>query len=386
MYPRILDVPHESPQSFFLFGPRGTGKTTWLKQRFPDAVYLDLLDHALYLDLLAQPQRLRNLIPPGHDGWVVLDEVQRTPLVLNEVHRLIEETGGRFILTGSSARSLRRRGVNLLGGRAHTHRLYPLTALEAGPDFSLPRALIHGQLPSVYTQPDPERYLASYVENFLRQEVIEEGRARNLAAFSRFLESASFSQAAPLNVAEVARDVGVDRKTASAYFDLLEDLLIASRVPVFARRAKRRMTVHPKFYLFDAGVYRAIRPSGPVDSPEEIDGAALETLVFHELRAAIAYRSLKLELFFWRTAAGAEVDFVAYGGDGLYAIEVKRSRTVRHADLSGLRQFKSDYPMARCLLLFGGDRREYRDGIELLPVDDALADPASILAPSPDST
>ena len=386
MYPRILDVPRESRQSFFLFGPRGTGKATWLKQRFPDAVYLDLLDHALYLELLAQPQRLRNLIPPGHDGWVVLDEVQRTPLVLNEVHRLIEETGARFILTGSSARSLRRRGVNLLGGRAHTHRLYPLTALEAGRDFSLPQALIHGQLPSVYTQPDPERYLASYVENYLRQEVIEEGRARNLAAFSRFLESASFSQAAPLNVAEVARDVGVDRKTASAYFELLEDLLIASRVPVFARRAKRRMTVHPKFYLFDAGVYRAIRPSGPLDRPEEIDGAALETLVFHELRAAIAYGSLKLELFFWRTAAGAEVDFVAYGGAGLYAIEVKRSRTLRHADLRGLKQFKNDYPMARCLLLFGGDRREYRDGIELLPVDDALADPASILAPTHDST
>ena len=386
MYPRILDIPRESRQSVFLFGPRGTGKTTWLKQRFPDAVYLDLLDHALYLELLAQPQRLRNLIPPGHDGWVVLDEVQRTPLVLNEVHRLIEETGGRFILTGSSARSLRRRGVNLLGGRAHTHRLYPLTALEAGPDFSLPQALIHGQLPSVYTQRDPDRYLASYVENYLRQEVIEEGRARNLAAFSRFLECASFSQAAPLNVAEVARDVGVDRKTASAYFELLEDLLIASRVPVFARRAKRRMTVHPKFYLFDAGVYRAIRPSGPLDRPEEIDGAALETLVFHELRAAIAYRSLKLELFFWRTAAGAEVDFVAYGGDGLYAIEVTRSRTVRPADLRGLKQFKNDYPMARCLLLFGGDRREYRDGLELLPVDDALADPASLLAPPHDAT
>ena len=379
MYPRTLQIPGAAGQSFFLFGPRGTGKTTWLKQRFPDAIYLDLLDHALYLELLARPQRLRDLIPPGHDGWVVLDEVQRTPLVLNEVHRLIEEAGHRFILTGSSARSLRRRGVNLLGGRARTYRLYPLTASEAGADFSLQRALVHGQLPSVYTQPDPDNYLASYVENYLRQEVIEEGRTRNLAAFSRFLESASFSQAAPLNVAQVARDVGVDRKTAAAYFDLLEDLLIASRVPVFARRAKRRITVHPKFYLFDAGVYRTIRPSGPLDRPEEIDGAALETLVYHELRAAIAYRSLKLELFFWRTAAGAEVDFVAYGGDGLFAIEVKRSRTVRSGDLRGLRQFKSDYPMARCMLLFGGDRREYRDGIDLLPVADALADPTSML-------
>ena len=379
MYPRSLAIPSNGRQSFFLFGPRGTGKTTWLKQRFPDAIYLDLLDHALYLELLARPQRLRDLIPPGYDGWVVVDEVQRTPLVLNEVHRLIEADGLRFILTGSSARSLRRRGVNLLGGRARTHHLYPLTAVEAGADFALERALIHGQLPSVYTQPDPDAYLASYVENYLRQEVLEEGRTRNLATFSRFLESASFSQAAPLNVAEVARDVGVDRKTASAYFDLLEDLLIATRVPVFTKRAKRRMTTHTKFFLFDVGVYRAIRPTGPLDSPEQIDGPALETLVYQELRAAIAYRSLKLDLFFWRTASGTEVDLVAYGGDGLFAIEVKRTRTIRRADLHGLTQFRSDYPMARCVLLFGGDRREHRDGIELLPLAEALVDPTLIL-------
>ena len=380
MYPRTLKIPAAGRQSFFLFGPRGTGKTTWLKQRYPNAIHLDLLDHALYLELLTRPQRLRELIPPRHDGWVVVDEVQRTPLVLNEVHRLIETAGRRFILTGSSARSLRRRGVNLLGGRARTYHLYPLTAVEAGADFALERALVHGQLPSVYTQPDPDQYLASYVENYLRQEVIDEGRTRNLAAFSRFLESASFSQAAPLNVAAVAREVGVDRKTAAAYFELLEDLLIATRVPIFTRRAKRRMTAHAKFFLFDVGVYRTIRPAGPLDSPEQIDGAALETLVYQELRATIAYRSLKLKLFFWRTASGAEVDFIAYGEDGLFAIEVKRSRTIRRADLHGLRQFKSDYPMARCVLLFGGDRREYRDEVELLPVTEALADPALVLA------
>ena len=380
MYPRTLEAPPGGGQSFFLFGPRGTGKTTWLKQRFPNALYLDLLDHALYLDLLTRPHRLRELIPPRHDDWIVLDEVQRVPLVLNEVHRLIETGRRRFVLTGSSARSLRRRGVNLLAGRARTLHLYPLTAVEAGADFSLPRALVHGQLPSVYTQPDPDGYLASYVESYLRQEVIEEGRTRNLAAFSRFLESASFSQAAPLNVAEVARDVGVDRKTAAAYFDLLEDLLIATRVPIFTRRARRRMTAHPRFFLFDAGVYRAIRPTGPLDRPEEIDGAALETLVHQELRAHIAYRSLDLKLFTWRTTAGAEVDFVAYGGDGLFAIEVKRARAVRPTDLRGLRQFKGDYPMARCVLLFGGERREHRDGIDLLPVADALADPTLVLA------
>ena len=375
----MLASPPKGDQSFFLFGPRGTGKTTWLKQQFPDALYLDLLDHALYLDLLTRPQRLRDLIPPRHDEWIVLDEVQRVPLVLNEIHRLIETEQRRFILTGSSARSLRRRGVNLLAGRARTHHMYPLTAVEMGSDFTLERALVHGQLPSVHTQPDPDRYLASYVESYLRQEIIEEGRTRNLATFSRFLESASFSQAALLNVAEVAREVGVDRKTAAGYFDLLEDLLIAARVPIFTRRAKRRMTTHPKFFLFDAGVYRTIRPTGPLDSPEEIDGAALETLVYQELRAYIAYRALDLKLFTWRTGSGAEVDFVAYGGDGLFAIEVKRRGRIRSADLQGLTQFKADYPVARCVLLFGGDRREYRNGIELLPMSEALADPTAVL-------
>lgn len=379
MYPRLLETPARSGQSFFLFGPRGTGKTTWIKERFPRALYLDLLDHRLYFDLLSRPDRLRELIPPKHDDWVILDEVQRAPLVLDEVHRLIETDGRRFVLTGSSARSLRRRGVNLLAGRARTHTLHPLTAVEAGADFSLERALVHGGLPSVYTQSDPDDYLASYVTSYLRQEVLEEGRTRNLPAFTRFLESASFSQGSLLNMAAVARETGVDRKTAAGYFDLLDDLLIATRLPIFTRRAKRRLATHPKFFFFDVGVYRTIRPAGPLDSPEEIDGAALETLVFQELRAHIAYRSLDLELFTWRDASGAEVDLVAYGNDGLFAIEVKRRRVIRNTDLRGLRRFAADYPMARCVLLFGGDRREFRGRIELHPLAEVLADPARIL-------
>lgn len=379
MYSRLLQEPLLSDRSFFLFGPRGVGKTTWIRERIPDALYLDLLDHQLYLELLTHPERLRDLIPVGHEGWIVLDEVQRAPLVLNEVHRLIETRGHRFVLTGSSARSLRRRGVNLLGGRAALYRLFPLTAVEAGTDFSLERALRYGGLPSVYVRKDPHRYLAFWIETYLRQEVIEEARVRNLAAFARFLEAASFSQAGLLNVASVARDAGLDRKTAAGYFELLEDLLVAARVPVFTRKARRRMTTHCRFFLFDVGVYRALRPSGPLDRPEEIDGAALETLVFQELRAHIAYRTLDLDLFTWRTSSGREVDLVAYGGDGFHAIEVKRSRSVRPADLSGLRAFLDDYPMARAVLLYGGDRPENRNGIELLPIAEALTDPTRIL-------
>lgn len=379
MYPRLLYEPLRSDQSFFLFGPRGVGKTTWIRERLPDALYLDLLDHKLYLELLLHPDRLSDLIPVGHEGWIVLDEVQRAPLVLNEVHRLIETRGHRFALTGSSARSLRRRGVNLLGGRAALYRLYPLTAVELGADFSLERALQHGGLPSAYLRKDARGYLAFWIETYLRQEVIEEARIRNLAAFARFLEAASFSQAGLLNVASVARDAGVDRKTAAGYFELLEDLLVAARIPVFTRRARRRMTVHSRFFFFDVGVYRALRPSGPLDRPEEIEGAALETLVFQELRAHIAYRGLDLDLFTWRTSSGREVDFVAYGGDGFHAIEVKRSRLIRPADLKGLRAFLDDYPMARAVLLYGGDRRGNRDGIEVLPVAEALTDPNRVL-------
>ena len=237
----------------------------------------------------------------------------------------------------------------------------------------------YGGLPSVYGHGDPKAYLASWVETHLRQEVIEEARVRNLAAFARFLEAATFSQAGLLNVASVARDAGLDRKTTTGYFELLEDLLVAVRVPIFARRARRRMATHSRFFFFDVGVYRALRPSGPLDRPEEIEGAALETLVFQELRAHIAYRGLDLDLFTWRTSSGREVDLVAYGGDGFHAIEVKRSRAIRPADLRGLRAFLDDYPMARAVLLYGGDRRENRNGIELLPIGQALADPTRIL-------
>jgi predicted AAA+ superfamily ATPase len=339
----------------------------------PDAVVVDLLESDVCNRLLAAPARLEGMVPQDHEGWVVIDEVQKVPALLDEVHRLIEKKRWRFVLTGSSARKLRRGGANLLAGRARTHYLFPLTAGELGEDFDLRHALRHGGLPSVWVADDPQRFLSSYVHTYLREEVLHEGITRNLAAFSRFLEAASFSQGCTLNIASVARDCGVERKVVEQWFVALEDLLLAVRLPVFRRRAKRDVTAHPTFFLFDTGVYRALRPRGPLDTAEEIDGAALETLVFHELRAINAYRELGYELHTWRTQQGVEVDFVLYGPRGLHAVEVKRASEIRDRDLDGLRLFGEDYPMARRWLLCSAHKRARIDGIEVLPVVAGLA-------------
>ena len=355
MYTRLLSAPGE--QSFFLLGRRGVGKTAWLRVALPDALYVELLDHHEYSRLLAAPESLADRIPADHRDWVVLDEIQRVPELLNEVHRLIESKRLKFALTGSSARKLRRRGVNLLAGRALTRHMFPLTAAELATDFNLERALTHGTLPLAWTGDDPTAYLKSYVTTYLREEVQQEGFARNLAAFARFLEAASFSQGGVLNMAAVARECAVKAKVVEDYFSILEDLLIAFRLPVFTRRARRRMVSHPKFYISDPGVFRAIRPRGPLDSTSEIHGAALETLVLQELRAHNEYRGLGYELHYWRTQTGDEVDFVLYGERGLHAIEVKMSDRVRPDDLASLLRFQEDYPKCTARLLHLGSRR-----------------------------
>ncbi|MBM4256079.1 MAG: ATP-binding protein [Deltaproteobacteria bacterium] len=364
MYSRLLDVQRQ--KSFFLFGPRGVGKTAWLKQTFPEGLYLDLLDSELHLRLVASPRRLDDLIPRGFSGWVILDEVQRVPEILNEVHRLIESRRLRFILTGSSARKLRRRGVNLLAGRALTRFMHPLTATELGNDFQLKHSLQFGCLPVVYTEPNPKAYLSSYVTTYLREEVQQEGLLRNLGAFTRFLEAASFSQAAVLNMTGVARECGVERKVVEDYFTTLEDLLLAVRIPVFSRRAKRRVSTHPKFFLFDAGVFNILRPRGPLDAESEIAGPALETLLLQHLRALNDYYELGYQIFFWRTATNVEVDFVLYGERGLLAIEVKHSARVRDEDFQGLRVFLADYPQAKAFLLYTGSRSWHERGVEVM--------------------
>lgn len=380
MYPRLIKPPRA--KSFFLFGPRGTGKTTWVRRTFPQAVYIDLLEAELFIRLTANPQRLESLIPIGHRDWVVIDEIQRIPDLLSEVHRLIETRGHRFALTGSSARKLRRGGVNLLGGRARTLSMHPLTASELGADFNLDKSLYTGHLPSAYTQTDPDKFLSAYVKTYLEEEVRQEGLTRNLGAFARFLEAASFSQGAVLNISEVARECAVERKVVEDYFSILDDLLIGYRLPVFAKRTKRRLVTHPKFYFFDTGVFRALRPKGPLDSPEEIDGAACETLLFQELMAINDALELGYKLHYWRSSAQYEVDFVLYGEKGLLALEIKRAGRIAGAHLRGLRAFLKDYPMAKVYFLYGGRRRLSENQIHILPMETAFRELPRILAGS----
>jgi uncharacterized protein len=365
--------------SFFLLGPRGTGKSTWVQAVYPKAARIDLLDEPTFSELVGHAERLGAMADALGTKLVIIDEVQKLPSLLDEVHRLIENRGFRFVLTGSSARKLRRSGANLLAGRARRLTMHPFTAAELGNRFDLRKAIRHGLLPSVWVGEEPAAYLKGYVGTYLREEVQQEALVRNLPAFRRFLEAASFSQAAVLNVQAVASDCGIHRRTVETHFDLLEDLLLAVRIPVFVRRAKRKLTAHPKFFLFDAGVYRAIRPRGPLDVAEEIDGAAIETLVFQSLRAENANHDLGYDMFFWRTADGKEVDFVMYGERGLRAFEIKRSSRFREADIASLRLFCEDYPEASGYLFYGGTRRYQFDKIGVLPLAEALPTLARLL-------
>lgn len=370
MYTRLLTAPKQ--KSFFLFGPRGTGKTTWVRSQFSNSIYIDLLEGETFNRLSAEPSRISALIPRSFTEWIIIDEIQRVPSLLNEVHRLIETKKLKFIMTGSSARKLRRGGENLLAGRALNYFMHPLTAVELGVDFNLERALTFGTLPSISEEDDKARYLASYITTYLSQEIVQEGVSRNLGAFARFLETASFSQGSVLNVSEVGREAAVNRKVVEDYFSALEDMLLGFRLPVFSKAAKRRMITHRKFYFFDVGVYRAVRPRGPLDAPEMIESIALESLFIQNIRALNDYLSRGYTLFYYRTASGVEVDCIAYGENGLLAFEIKRKRSISSGDLHALRSFKTDYPLAKCYVIYGGNMRQHIDDIEIIPFEEAL--------------
>jgi len=369
--PRNLDLPEES---FFLFGPRGTGKTTLLKQNYADALWIDLLEPDIFHTYSAHPERLREIVLAHPEKrTVVIDEVQKIPEILSVVHSLIEKKlKVRFILTGSSSRKIKRAGVDLLAGRAIKKTLHPFMAVELGTRFNLSSALKQGLLPLVVSAGDPDTVLKTYAALYVREEVQTEGLVRNIGNFSRFLEAVSFSHGSVLNISNVARECEVERKTAEGYVTILEDLLLSFKLPVFTKRAKRKIVSHPKFYLFDAGVFRSLRPAGPLDRPAEIEGCALEGLIAQHLFAWNSYRNDNNRLYYWRTRAGSEVDFVVYGEEVFWAIEVKNTSRIRPEDLRALTAFKTDYPESTPFLVYRGKERLMKNGILCVPCDEFL--------------
>jgi len=365
LIPRICKPIEES---FFLFGPRGTGKTTWLKLKFPDALWVDLLEPDLFRTYSAKAERLSEVVRGSNKKVVVVDEVQRVPELLNVIHSLIEaKLGIQFILTGSSSRKLKRAGVDMLAGRAIKQTLHPFMAAEMGKNFNFDSALKYGLLPLVVSSPDPQKVLKTYAALYVREEVQMEGFVRNVGNFSRFLEAASFSHGSLLNISNVARECEVERKTVEGYISILEDLLLAFRLPIFSKRAKRAAISHPKFYYFDTGLFRSLRPSGPLDRPEEIEGSALEGLVAQHLIAWNSYRGERNKLYFWHTPSGTEVDFVVYGEEVFWAVEVKNTSNIRNEDLKSLRAFKENYPQSSPVFIYRGKQRLLKNGIVCIP-------------------
>lgn len=330
MLKRRLELPNHS---FLLFGPRGTGKTTWLRHVLPDALWFDLLRTQTFLSLSRQPESFRQQVEARPAGsWVVVDEVQRLPNVLNEVHALIAQHGKRyrFALSGSSARKLKRLDVNLLAGRAINRQFFPLTAGELNYQFDPEWVLRMGLLPQIQAESEHAiDALEAYVGNYIREEIQQEALVRNLASFARFLEVAALMNGQIVNVARISRDAAVARPTVQGYFGALVDTLVGFWLPAWRKRAKVKEVASPKFYLFDPGAARALagRVREPLDGIER--GFLLETWVLHELRAAMAFRNLGGQLHYWRTPSGSEVDFIWTRGNRAIGIEVKAATTWR---------------------------------------------------------
>ncbi len=364
---RVLDLPAlVQKKSHFLFGPRQTGKTFLIRHTLPGVRLYDLLDHATYLALGQRPHRIAEELT-ATDRVVVIDEIQRLPELLNEVHRLIETRGTKFLLTGSSARKLRRGGVNLLGGRARIKYLHPLTAQELGQHFDLTRAVERGTLPSIYFSDDPAADLAAYAGSYLQQEIVAEGTTRNVPAFSRFLRVAAQCNGTIVNFTNVANDAQVPRTTVYEYFEILKDTLVLHELPAWRKSRKRKPLVSSKFYFFDVGVTatlqgRHLRPRTPEF------GEGIETYLMHELVAHRDYISAE-PLSYWRSTSGFEVDFII--GDHT-AIEVKAKEAVSPQDVKALRALAEERKLKRyvCVSLEARPRRA--DGIALVPVREFL--------------
>ncbi len=369
LYPRLIQPPG---QSFFLLGVRGVGKSTWARQQFPDVPRIDLLDEARYQDYLADPSLFTadlQALSPG--SWVVVDEIQRLPNLLNEVHRHIEDRQLKFALLGSSARKLKAAGVNLLAGRALHKTLHPLTPIELGEDFDLEVALDTGTVPLVQVAPERRPVLESYVRLYLREEIRAEGLVRNLPGFARFLPIAALYHGQVVNISGIARDCGVARTTVQGYLDILEDTLLAFRLPAFQPRLRVRERRHPKLYWVDPGLVRAVKKlHGPI-APEE-RGALLEGWILHLLRAHAEEGGLFDELHYWEPhpVNRTEVDFLLRREGELAAIEVKSQPRYHTGMLPGLRAISTIPKIVRRVLIYGGQRSfRTEDGIDVWSID-----------------
>lgn len=371
MYTRCATVPG---RSFFFFGPRATGKMTWLRQHFGEALWFDLLLEDDYLPLLASSRSFRERVEARAAGsWIVVNEVQRLPGLLDEVHDLISRRGDdyKFALSGSSARKLRRLDVNLLAGRVIERALFPLVARELGSDFDLDAVLRFGSLPGIYSDAEYRvEKLRAYVHTYLRQEIQQEALVRDLGTFHRFLRIAALMHGQVVNQAGIARDAAVARTTVQRFFDTLVDTLVGHLVPAWQAKAKVREHGKPKFYFFDPGVVRAIRDV--VDEPltESESGALLEGYILHELRAAIAYQGLGGEISYWSTPGSKEIDFIWIKGTRRIGVEVKSSRTWRAEYAKTLNEFLDEGRLTRGFVVYRGRERYRSGGVDGLPVED----------------
>ena len=370
MFKRSLNLPPSGTETFFLWGPRQAGKSTLLRQRYPDARLVDLLKTDDFRRYATRPELLRQELEaerPAPDRQVVIDEVQRVPALLDEVHWLIENRGLCFAMCGSSARKVRRGAANLLGGRALRYELRGLTSEELGKAFDLDRMLNHGYLPRVYETVRPRRLLDSYIADYLREEIAAEGLVRNLPAFAVFLDAAALSDGEIVNFTNIARECGVSGHTVRGYFEILEDTLLARWLPAYRRRLKRRVIGKPKFYFADVGVVNRLARRGEISPGSELYGKAFENWVFHELSAFVSYRDVDARLSYWRLPSGIEVDFLL--GDVDLAVEAKSGATITRNHLKGLRALAGEYPDVRRRIVVCTEPRVRRtdDGIDIIP-------------------
>jgi predicted AAA+ superfamily ATPase len=367
MYTRLLKKPSTS---IFLFGPRSTGKSTWIRENFHDAMTYDLLDSRETLRLERDPHVLHDelkILPA--ESWAVLDEVQRVPRLLDEVHNLIETTGLRFVLCGSSARKLKRGASNLLAGRASVTNMFPLTSKELGADFDFSKALIYGTLPLAIAGDDPEAFLSAYTVTYLNEEVRAEALTRKVGAFSRFLEIAARQNGQVTNMSNISRDAAVARTTVQTYFDIMIDTLIGYWIPAWQLKRSTRQYTHPKFYFFDNGVARALSGRLPYPPTSEEAGPLFETLLFNEVRAYLSYNSFRYQLFYWRSYDGTEVDLLCETKDGFVAVEMKSVTRWLTRYNRGLERIKVDLHPAHvtCYGVYQGDRSTMVSGSAVMP-------------------